>query len=297
MKNILVTGGEGFIGTHICSLLEGHSLTVADLNTENSCDVRKPEDCEKVVPTQDIIIHLAGLVSVGASIEDPGRFVETNTLGTLNMLEAVRKAGQKPHFILISSGNVYHKASGKASESSQIGPPEPYAASKFAAECLCQAYSASYGIPTTIVRAFSTFGPGQPDHMFIPSLIKQCLVGGDVTMGNLDGKRDFVYVRDVASAFKTIVEKGATGIFNIGTGNLTPVSEIAEIVKELTGFSGEIKAREGNGDNPTNAPKVTRPASTESPLTCDYSHAQKELGWSPQYSLESALRETVESFR
>lgn len=272
-SDILITGGTGFIGSHVAELLNGA--------THFEGDVRKPEDCQRNIEGKGVIIHLAGILNVDESINDPHKYLETNTRGSLNLLEAVRAAKTKPFMVYLSSANVY-TGTGAVNEDYIIAPREPYAASKAAAGFYFLAYSNAYQIPTCILRAWSTYGPRQPPFMFVPKVITQCLEKDVLELDTLDAVKDFVYVKDVASAVAKAVEVQKTGTYNISTGQLVPLKRIVDLVSGLTGFKGEIRL------------KHERPNKSQSKTYGDCSRAKKELGWAPKYTIEEGLKESVE---
>lgn len=255
---ILVTGGAGFQGSHLCEALleQGHGITI--LNTLSSAAKRNVRtlserddvdvvfgsvtDMEltgKTVPEHDVVFHLAANVNVDKSLKEPKSFLDTNVIGTYNILEAARRDGCR--VIYASTCEVYgdgHNLGEDESldETAELMPNSPYGASKAAADRLCYSYHRSYGMDVVIVRPFNIFGERQKSGAFgalIPILVRQALAGKDLTVfGTGAATRDYLHVSDVVRAYQLVLEtpdlKGRA--VNFASGTNTSVRDIAEYI-------------------------------------------------------------------
>jgi UDP-glucose 4-epimerase len=300
-SRILVTGGAGFIGSHVVDRLinSGYSVRVIDdLSTGNLAniaehfgsgridfvegDVRDAEVVKKCVHDIDAAIHLGAVTSVPLSVQNPGLTFETNVSGTLNLLVACaeEKVGK---FVFVSSCAVYGEPKYlPVDEGHGTSPISPYAESKFVAERFSFGFHEKRLLKSVILRLFNVYGPRQGVNDYsgvVARFIDRSRQGLPLIIyGDGSQKRDFVNVRDVAEAVLLSVEKSeAEGVFNIGSGEPTSVRELAEIVSELTGMSLEILH-----DKP-------RPGDIRDSYA-NISKAEKLLGYSPKVPLEEGLR-------
>ncbi len=300
---VLVTGGGGFIGSHLVETLLDQDFEVKalthyhDFNIEHlkanskleivSGDIRFPGECREAVSGCDLVVHLAALISVDYSIETPRPFWDTNVGGTFNMLDASLTEGVD-RFIYMSSceilGNI---AEGKADENYPIKlPRSPYAASKYAAELYCQSYLCTYGFPVVIIRGFNVFGPRQKPGergAVIPTFISRTLENKPPTIHG-DGAqiRDFTYVKDVVNSLaKALVVEGIEGeVIHICSGVGRTVNEIASKVIEACGADIKVFHTKGR------AGQMERSVG-------DNAKAKKLLGWEPKFTFGEGLRLTV----
>jgi len=299
-KAVSITGSSGLLGSHLLNALSGQCKEIRVLarkpivQSEDGIqiiqgDIRNKADVENIVKNADIIFHLAGVVNVDASINDPVTTLDTNVISTIKLLEFIRKSGKKTHLVFSSSTAVYGVPMfERVTEDHPFAPSNPYSASKAAAEVLCQAYSKTYGIPTTILRPSTLYGPRQRTTQFIPSVISQCLASDTIRLGSLDVYRDFSYVKDVVSA---LVLTGATTkavnqIFNIASGTPTKIADVVTIVSQILQKNIKIEMNAG----------FHRPAEESKPFIIDSSKAHKALGWKAQYTLTAGLKETIKWF-
>ena len=312
MKRILVTGGAGFISSaFIRHLLHATPYEVVSLdaltyagNLENLRDVRSHERLSfvhgdirdeslvrDVVAGVDVIVNAAAESHVEKSIaEGASEFVATNVEGTRVLLDAIR---QEPveRFILISSSEVYGTAErAPMDEEHPLNPRSPYAATKAGADRLAYSYCATYGLPIVIVRPFNNYGPRQHPEKVVPRFILQAFAGEPLTVhGDGTATRDWLYVEDDAEAIQAVIEadldRVAGEVVNIATGVDVSVSEIADLVLELTGKPGSLKAFVDERPG-----QVRRHiGSTE--------RAERLLGWRARTSVEEGLRRTVAWYR
>jgi UDP-glucose 4-epimerase len=301
---VLVTGGAGFIGSHICDLLveKGHEPVILDdLATGHveqihpkarfyQIDVGSPWLDELFrIEQPKAVIHQAAQASVRRSVEDPVFDGQVNVLGTVALLEASVKAGVKRFLFASTGGAIYGEADIiPTPEDYRPLPLSPYGASKLAAEAYLSTFNALHGLSTISLRYSNVYGPRQDPHgeAGVVAIFSGRLLGGEPAVINGDGKqtRDYVYVRDVAAANMRALESDAIGAFNVGTGTETDVNQIFAILRDLTGSNQEEK----------HGP----PKPGEQRRSCvDPSKAGKVLGWTPKTGLREGLAETAEFFR
>jgi len=304
---VLVTGGGGFIGSHVVERLLklGHDVVVVldkadpdkvlhlgDRVKFVKGDIRRPEDCREAVKGIDAIIHLAARIHVDLSIHAPLEFYETNVRGTMNLLEAVRHNSSVKKFVYMSTAEVYgNRSHGLLKETDLCDARSPYAASKYAGERYCLSYYYTYGAPDiTIVRGFNTFGPRQrygSKGAVIATFIMNVLSGNPpVIYGTGEQRRDYVYVKDMARGIvEASLMPGLGGeIINLASGMTISINEIAKAVLMVT--ESELKPRRIDA----------RPG--EVMRSCgDAIKARYLLGWQTETSFIDGLRETVECFR
>lgn len=303
MKKAIVTGGAGFIGSHLSEELSkrDYHLTILDnLSTGRQANIApllKKKNVEfvkgsitnlallqKLFKNADYIFHLAAIASVPRSIEIPQETHEANVTGTLNVLIAARDNKVKK-VVNASSCAIYGDAPGlPKKEDMPINPLSPYAVTKLAAENYCQIFQKVYGLPSVSLRFFNIFGPRQsPDSEYaaaIPKFIKLKTRGKKIHIYG-DGKatRDYIFVKDAVNALILAAESDASGIYNIGSGRSTTVNELAELISNLT----------GNDTPPVYGPP--RPGDILHSLA-DISRA-RTFGFSPKYNLKQGLKETI----
>ena len=306
MKSCLVTGGAGFIGSHLAEELVRRGFRVRvldDFSTgkrENIASFRKKIDlvegdvrdlrtCRKAVEKADYVFHEAALASVPLSIEDPFLTDDINVGGTLNMLWAAKEAGVKK-LIFASSTSVYgdNPELPKREEMSGI-PLSPYALSKWIGEKYCQTFGLIYGIPTVALRYFNVFGPRQdPQSQYaaaVPIFIMKMLAGErPVIFGNGEQTRDFTFINDVILANILAAESETTGVFNAAGGRRITINELATTIMKIC----HTKLKIVYEDN--------RPGDIKHSLA-DGSKAKDAFGFIPKYNLEKGLKETIEWYQ
>ena len=307
MKKAIVTGGAGFIGSHLSEALSerGYHLIILDnLSTgkqENIAAILDKTNVEfiqgsitdlpllqKLFKNVDYIFHLAAIASVPRSIEAPQECHEVNVTGTFNVLLAARDNKVKK-VVNASSCAIYGDAPGlPKKEDMPINPLSPYAVAKLAAENYCQIFQKVYNLSTVSLRYFNIFGPRQkPDSEYaaaIPRFIKIKSKGNTIHIyGDGQATRDYIYVKDAVAAFILAAESEASGIYNIGSGKSTTVNELVELISKLT------------GDNTPPVYGPPRPGDILHSLA-DASRA-KTFGFRPGYSLEAGLKETIKWYK
>ncbi len=272
-KKVLVTGAKGFVGRYLVDALIKEGAEVIGLSTDGdgaqqeglrwkAGDITRPASLEGLCKDVDMVYHLAAISNVDASIKNPLRTIETNTMGTANVLEEARKAGVKK-FVYVSSAHVYGVPQYlPIDEKHPVVPREAYAASKIAAENIVQAYGNSYGMEYAILRPFNMFGPGQDPSFLIPGVIEQALKNRIIKVGNTDPTRDFMYVEDAVKVFLLVGEKGR-GVFNVGSGKETRIADMVILIRDaidpaINILSAEDRKRAGNVEIPRMRADVTK---------------------------------------
>ncbi|HSR46349.1 MAG TPA: SDR family oxidoreductase [Anaerolineales bacterium] len=298
----LVTGGAGFIGSHLVGALLGRGDQVRVLDNLSTghrenldglevdlrvVDLSEAAQVRATVSGIDTVFHLAAMISVPASMQEPAAAYQANVLGSLNVLEAARREGVR-RVVLSSSCAVYGDSAETVSETSPTRPLSPYAASKLAMEDLARLYCNAFALETVCLRYFNVYGPRQdprsPYAAVIPLFIRSMLAGEPVTVfGDGQQSRDFVYVGDVVQANLLASEaSGAAGeILNIGTGTSVSVKDLVAALRGLIRQAPEpMFGPERPGDIRFSSGEIRKAAET--------------LGYRPARDLQQGLRETVE---
>jgi UDP-glucose 4-epimerase len=295
MGSILVTGGAGFVGSHLVERLvkEGYRVYLLDNllrgNMNNLSrvlkdvefvegDIRNYELMDGIVRKVDVVIHLAALSRVMPSIENPELCFENNVKGTEIVARLCSKYNRK--LIFSSSREVYGTAKYlPVDESHPLNPENPYGASKVAAESIIRAYSKCYGLNYTILRLTNVYGPRDFGRV-IPIFIKDAQEGKDLIVYGADKVLDFIYVDDVVNAFINSIEIDEDHVLNIGSGIGTSILELAKLVKKITGGNGIIlvkEKRKGEVDK----------------FIANIEKAKGVLKWKPTVELEEGIRHTA----
>jgi NAD dependent epimerase/dehydratase len=315
-KKILVTGAEGFIGSHLTEELirRGHDVRAFVMyNSFNSWgwldhldpgitgsidvfsgDVRDPHGVKKAMEGCDLVFHLAALIAIPYSYHSPDTYVDTNVKGTLNIVQAARELG---------TGKVVHTSTSEVYGTAQFVPitedhplrgQSPYAASKIGADQIAMSFYHSFDTPVAIIRPFNTYGPRQSARAVIPTIITQVAAGGRVIkLGSLYPTRDFNYVRDIARAFIAVAEseKSLGEVLNAGSNFEVSIGDTASLIGEAMGVALEVSSDQGR----------VRPAGSEvERLLSDNRKIRNLTGWSPEYAglegFRKGLAETVKWF-
>ena len=303
-EKILVTGGTGFIGSHLIPKLEERNFDiyvlqryvtgryVQGLNVKTVfTDLRNDVDVRRVIKMvqPDYVIHLAAISPVSYSYDHPQETIETNFLGTVNLAEAcLREIPHFKQFLFASTSETYGNGPVPKREDTPQNPNSPYAVSKLAAEKYLLYLKDAYDFPVTILRNFNTYGRKRNTHFFIERTIYQMLTSNIIKLGDPTPIRDFLYVDDHVNAYLTCLgnPKAVGEIFNFCTGRQNKLIDVVETIKEIVGFNGIIKWHS----------VPIRPLDIKV-LYGDYSKAKKVLGWEPKYTLEEGLKLTVEYWR
>lgn len=309
-RSILITGADGFIGSHVAERLVNEGCDVHALAMYNSFgtagwldtldeatrkaltihfgDVRDRGLVDSVVMGRDIVLHMAALIAIPYSYQAPESFVDTNVNGTLNVLEAARRHGTNK-VVTTSTSEVYGTPETiPISVTHPLKAQSPYAATKIAADQLCMSYAAAFGLNVAILRPFNTYGPRQSMRAVIPTILTQMVAGVDtVHLGSLHPRRDFTYVADTVDGFVRTAEADTVPgeTLQLGTGIAVSIGELVELCRSITGSQAAISEDDV---------RVRPEASEVQVLLADPSGARSRLGWQAQTSLENGLRRTAE---
>jgi UDP-glucose 4-epimerase len=313
-RTVLVTGADGFIGSHVVEAvlsagakvrafclytsfgtagwLDGSTAFAAAVTDGRAevvlGDIRDPELVSRAVAGCDTVLHLAALIAIPHSYVAPRSYVDTNVTGTLNLLEAVRTHGVG-RLVQTSTSEVYGTPeSVPITETHPLRGQSPYSATKIAADKLCEAFALSFGTPVVTLRPFNTYGPRQSARAVIPTVLGQLLAGAEtLRLGAVSPRRDFTYVTDTAAGFvrAAVADLPPGETVQLGTGRTYSVLEVVELCMKVTGRQADVVTDE----------ERLRPAGSEvQVLLSDPSKAAELLGWSPTVELEDGLRSTAE---
>ena len=316
MNKILITGAEGFIGSHLTEALirQGHNLRAFVLyNSFNSwgwldhCaadvigkfevfsgDIRDPHGVKEAMTGCDVVLHLAALIAIPYSYHSPDTYVDTNIKGTLNILQAARELGVT-RIVHTSTSEVYGTARFvPITEEHPLQGQTPYSATKIAADQLAYSFYASFGLPVVIVRPFNTYGPRQSARAVIPTIITQLANGQrQIKLGAVSPTRDFNFVHDTVAGFIAAMnsDKGSGEVVNFGSNFEISIGDTVKLIAEIMNAEVDIIMDE-NRLRPENS-EVER-------LWADNSKAKKLFGWQPYYGgregFKRGLAETAEWF-
>ena len=306
MRRVLITGGTGFVGYHLIQFLKSSNvkLTVVSSNSPElrdpavdyfNVDIRNADDVRMVMsevrPNQ--IYHLAGVSMVGDSWTDPRNTFDVNVIGSYNVFDAAMSLSSSARILNVSTSQVYASSDSVLTETSPVGPDNPYAATKAMAELLMVQYRkfASSGIITA--RAFNHTGPGQLPSFVLPSFAKQLaemeagFIPPVLKVGNIKVTRDFTDVRDVVVAYCGLLEKGKTQeIYNVCSGRAVSLADLVEELRKNCGTSVKIKV------------DPARLRSNEPPqVVGDYAKLRTATGWNPEITLERTLKDLLNYWR
>lgn len=303
---VLVTGADGFIGSHLTEALLAEGYEVRALSQYNSFnnwgwlegidhpgleivtgDVRDPNFCRHMSEGIDTVYHLAALIAIPYSYVAPDSYVDTNIKGTLNMCQAARDCGVR-RIVVTSTSEVYGTARYvPIDEKHPRQPQSPYSATKIGADAIAMSFHNAFGLPVVIARPFNTYGPRQSARAIIPTIITQIAAGvREIKVGDLTPTRDFNYVKDTAAGFIALGQAG--GIegkeINIATGTEVSMRETLETIARIMGERVDYIVD----------PARLRPSGSEVFRLCgDNGLITSLTDWRPRYSLEDGLRETV----
>ena len=302
--HVLVTGGAGFIGSHLVErlLAEGRAVRVLDNFAEGReanlafaskhgdrlevvrGDVRDLATVERAVQDVDVVFHQAAMRSVPRSVVDPLGANDNNVTGTLHVLEAARRHGVK-RVVYASSSSVYGDAETyPTTEDMTPRPVSPYGMTKLAAEHLCEIYRTTSGVPTVSLRLFTVYGPRQRPDMAFTRLVEAALSGDPFLLyGDGTQSRDFTYVRDVVTAMRQAALSPWAGVANIGGGSRTTMLEVIEKVQALAGPIHLVRLPSQRGDVKHTA--------------ADTTVARKGFGYHPRTTLDQGLAQMVDAAR
>ena len=310
-KNVLLTGGDGFIGSHLAEKLVkqcGKLRVLTQYNSFNSWgwldnssltdamdiwhgDIRDPSYCQKLVEDVDIVFHLAALIAIPYSYQAPSSYISTNVMGTTNMLEAALEKDIES-FYQTSTSEVYGSAlQVPISEDHPLQPQSPYSASKIASDSVAKSFYSSFDLAVTIIRPFNTYGPRQSARAVIPTVISQVLSGvNKIQLGALSPTRDFNFVSDTCQGFIDIAANGGIPgeAINIGSGREISIYDLTRLILNLMNREHvEIVCHQ----------ERIRPDKSEvNRLLAETSKIQKLCNYKPQTNLKDGLKQTIEWF-
>lgn len=313
MKNILITGADGFIGSHLTELLVRKGFSVRAFcyyNSFNSWgwldtigkeildqveiftgDIRDPNGVREAMKEVDVVYHLAALIAIPFSYHSPDSYVDTNIKGTLNVLQAARDLGTTK-VLVTSTSEVYGTAQFvPITETHPKQPQSPYSATKIGADSIADSFFRSFQLPVTIVRPFNTFGPRQSARAVIPTIISQLLSGvEEIKLGDLTPTRDLLYVKDTVNGFLAIAEcdELVGHEVNIATQSEISIGEVAKTLISIINPNAEIIADS----------QRLRPSKSEVFRLFGSNEKIKEYtSWEPQFSFSDGLKETIAWFK
>lgn len=307
-KSVLVTGAGGFIGSHLVENLVNQGANVRAFVRYNSrgeaghLSFLSPETFSKLdivagdlrdltavtmaMRNMDIVLHLGALIAIPYSYKHPANVVDSNIIGTMNVLLAGRETKVK-RIVHTSTSEVYGTALRvPIDESHPLQGQSPYSASKIGADKLAESFYRSYDLPVVTLRPFNTYGPRQSARAVIPTIVTQALTQDIINLGNLDATRDLTYVSDTVAGFLCAGEAPSVegGTFNLGVGYEVKIGELANEIISLIGRNVEVRVDESR----------LRPSKSEvQRLLSDNSLAKEKLSWSPQVKLRDGLQRTI----
>ena len=310
MTKVLVTGADGFIGSHLTEMLVQKGVKVKALSYYNSfnywgwlevldCldeievvsgDVRDPHFCKEITKGIDVIFHLAALIAIPYSYVAPDSYVDTNVKGTLNICQAAKENGCE-RVIHTSTSEVYGTAQYvPIDEKHPLQPQSPYSATKIGADAMAMSFHSAFGLPVTIARPFNTYGPRQSARAIIPTIITQIASGkNELKLGDLTPTRDLNYVEDTCRGFVALAEcEEAIGeVVNIGSNYEISMGEVVNLIKELMNSDIEVVEEK----------ERIRPEKSEVfRLWCDNTKIRELTGFEPKYSIKEGLEKTIDWF-
>lgn len=309
-ENILVTGADGFIGSHLVERLaaDGHRVkALSQYNSFNywgwlegfssedqveviSGDVRDPHYCKSITKDIDVIYHLAALIAIPYSYVAPDSYVDTNVKGTLNICQAALENGVK-RVIHTSTSEVYGTAQYvPIDEHHPLQPQSPYSASKIAADAMAMSFHNAFGLPLTVARPFNTYGPRQSARAVIPTIITQIAAGKKrIKLGDVTPTRDFNYVEDTCAGFIALAncDESVGEVVNIGSNFEISVGDTLNLIREIMGSDVEFV---------TDEQRIRPQGSEVHRLWCDNKKIYSLTGFEPRVPLREGLKRTIDWF-
>jgi NAD dependent epimerase/dehydratase len=309
-KRVVVTGADGFIGSHLVELLVEAGAQVTALSQYNSfndwgwlenlaClrrirvvtgDIRDPHFCHELIKSAEVIFHLAALIPIPYSYRAPSSYVETNVNGTLNICQAAL-AHNVRKIVQVSTSEVYGTAQYvPIDESHPLNPQSPYSATKVGADAIAHSFHCSFSLPVAIARPFNTYGPRQSARAVIPTIISQIAAGEKrIKLGEVQATRDFTFVKDTCRGLLTIacLENASGDVFHIGSNFEITISALFSLIAELMNSDAQIELDAAR----------QRPAKSEvGRLWCNNERLRNATGFVPEITLRDGLTKTIAWF-
>ena len=313
-RSVLVTGADGFIGSHLVEVLVASGARVRAMVYYNSwndvgwlrevpedtrsaveifpADIRDAERVQQAVDGCEYVFHLSSLIAIPYSYEAPRSYVDSNVIGALNVLQACRRNSKLVRLVHVSTSEVYGTAQQvPISESHPLVGQSPYSATKIAADKLAESFHLSFGLPVVVARPFNTYGPRQTARAVIPTIASQLLAGKErLQLGALHPTRDFNYVTDTARGMiaLALAADGNGRVVNIGSGQEWSIGRTVELLCEIVGVHVPVVTDESR----------LRPANSEvNRLVADNSLIRRLSGWQPEVAFIDGLTRTVDWIR
>lgn len=310
MARALVTGADGFIGSHLVELLRdsGHQVRALalynsfdsrgwldDLASMNGVevvlgDIRDSGLCRELTTQVDVVFHLAALIAIPYSYVAPESYIATNVVGTLNMCSAALASGVR-RFVHVSTSEVYGTARYvPIDEQHPLQPQSPYSASKIGADAVAMSFHHAFGMPVSIARPFNTFGPRQSTRAVIPAIITQLAAGAErIRLGDLRPTRDFNYVEDTCRGLLAVAtcDEAIGDTLNIGSGLEVSIGDVVETIRDIMGSPATVE---------TDGARLRPETSEVFRLLCDSRRLTALTGHTPSVSLREGLERTVKWF-
>ncbi len=302
MSKILVTGGAGFIGSHVSKILldQGHEVVILDNLSKGHKetvdkmaklvigDMADPVKTKEALEGVDSVIHMAGLIVVPESVKDPIKYSQNNVLGSVSLFQSMRETGVKK-IIFSSSACVYGTPDTlPIKEDAPLRPDNPYGATKASIESFLQAYHANFDFDVTILRYFNPYGPDElhdPETHAIPNFIKSALLKKPIPLfWKGEQVRDFIYIEDLARAHTDVLSLTGFNIFNVGTETGVKVKDVVDKIFEIVGYDVPI---EDLGERPGD-------------VAANFASSQKlheAVGWKSRVTLKEGLEKTIDFFK
>jgi NAD dependent epimerase/dehydratase len=305
-KDVLVTGSGGFIGSHLTERLVELGARVRAFVHYNSLgrwgwldqsqvkddlevvvgDIADRDSVQNAVQGVDIVFHLAALIGIPYSYQAPSSYVQTNVVGTLNVMQAALEANVE-RVVHTSTSEAYGTAKYvPIDENHPLQGQSPYSATKIGADKLAESFYRSFDLPVATIRPFNTYGPRQSARAIIPTVISQALTQTELHLGNLSPIRDLNFVADTVEGFLHVADnpKAVGEVINIGTGKEISMGVLVKFIIEIMGKSLEVVSDDM---------RIRPDASEVDRLCADITKASKLLGWRPKYTLREGLQKTI----
>jgi len=304
-KRVLVTGGEGFIGSHLTERLAQEGARVRVLGLYNPFgrygwldpavhddvellpgDIRDSERVANAVDGCDVVFHLAALIGIPYSYVAPESYVQVNVQGTINVATACRRH-EVARLVHTSTSETYGTAiTAPINEDHPLQPQSPYSASKIGGDMMALSFFHAFDLPVAVVRPFNTYGPRQSTRAVIPTILSQLHKGAsEIHLGATSPTRDFNYVDDTVAGFLAVAgcDRALGQVVNVGSGREISIGDLVRLLVEITGTDASVV---------TDDDRLRPQGSEVERLLCDNTRAREWAGWAPQVSLEDGLRRT-----